>query len=557
MRKTRLVFWATIFISFFCFFQLATPQSAFAAGEVAIDDPNIAWSPYGWVANGNTYKQSPTVGSYVDIAFTGNTIGLNVDVSMLGGPVLPSNITISAYIDNDTPLTMSLNDVSANQLIFTNSLSNGTHYAHIVIESNTNYSSRWSYSGGDPLSLLRITSLQLNGSGITNSLQNTPIYKLGPKIIYFGDSITEGNGVSAGSYGSSSTAANVGKLLNSSYGIHGYESLTWWSSIFSNTTDFTYPISDTMNFPAAVWNNNYHGSSLLNNLNLPSSGFKEGAPDAIFNNLGINDINLYSFFGVTALNNYASNIQDWLEQTRFSLGARPAIFMVMPFNYNCTSLINSTYNSTQESTLQLYRQKYIDTIANYKANNSDNRVFLIDLGVSGCQTVVDNSTDNLHPNKTGAILLGERIANLSKPNIILDTPLTANVNNQALKDRMIVSSLVALSGTAPGNSTITISTEPGGHVCTTIATVDGTWTCKLESLIKNMDYKISVSAYTTYGQYLYIDDFTVIYTGTVSSTTSTDNRLAETGIDSGMLMVIFILLMTSAIGNILLKSKLV
>lgn len=533
MKKPKLGLVSIFILTMVGFFSLSTP-GVFAAGEIAVDNSNIAWSPYGWVANGSVYKQSPTVGSYINVAFTGTTLGLNVDASMVSAPAVPANVTVSAYIDGGAPITLSLADVSANQLIFTSSLSSGSHYAHIVIDSNTNFSSRWSYSGGAPISLLRVTSIQLESSGTIQSLATTPLAQTGPKILYYGDSITEGNGIS-GTYGSQSHAAVVGDALDAQYGIHGYSSLTWWFSILSNTPDFHYPVTDIANFPTAVWNNYYKDASLLNTANLSSSGYREGTPDAVFNNLGINDIAIYAlgapFGGATALNNFTANLTDWLEQQRTALGSRPAIFMVIPFNYSCTNAINPIYNLTQEANLQLYKQTYIDTVNDYKAANSDNRVFILELGADGCQTVVDNSPDGLHPNETGAQILGEEIASLSEPYIILDTPLTTSINGQSVSDGMAITAPAVVSGTAPGSSTITITAQPGNHTCITTVAVNGTWSCTLSSLTSGTTYNFSISAVTTYGQTLQLDVLSVTYAlaSSVNSEQST-TILAQTGI---------------------------
>lgn len=529
MKKPKLGLVSIFILTALSFFSLSTP-GVFAAGEIAVDNPNIAWSPYGWVANGSVYRQSPTVGSYINVAFTGTTLGLNVDASMVSAPAAPANVTVAAYIDGNAPITLSLADVSANQLIFTSSLSSGDHYAHIVIQSNTNFSSRWSYSGGTPISLLRITSIQLSPSGLTKSLATTPLAQTGPKIIYYGDSITEGNGI-GGTYGSQSHASVVGDTLDAQYGIHGYSSLTWWFSILSNTPDFSYPASDVVNFPTAIWNNHYKDTSLLNNPALANSGYSEGTPDAVFNNLGINDINIYGIFGVAALNNYATNISDWLEQQRAALGARPAIFMVVPFNYGCTIELQPTYNIPN---VQLYKQTYLDAINNYKSSNNDNRVFIIDLGENGCQTVVDNSSDGLHPNTTGAQLLGEEIANLAASNIILDTPLTASINGQDITNGMTVNAPAIISGTAPSGSTITITAQPGNNTCTTTASTNGTWSCTLSSPSNGT---LSIVAQTTYNQTLALGPFSFIISPISSNTAET---LAKTGKDRGSYIYILI-----------------
>lgn len=508
-------------------------NKVFAVGEVAVDNSNLVWSPYGWVSNGSTYRQSPTVGSYVNIAFTGTTLGLNVDTSMIVAPASANNIRVVAYIDgNSTPIVKTLNDVVTNQLTFSAGLSSGSHYAKIVLSSNNNMSSRWSYSG-PPISLLRITSLQLSASGTILDLNSTPINQTGPKIIYYGDSITEGNGLS-GSYGDTSNAAIVGQQLSGKYGIHGYSSLTWWLSVVSNTPDFYLPTSNIAQFPDAVWNNYYQTESLFNTSGVSSSGYKDGTPDAVFNNLGINDVSIYGlgppFGGTNAVNLFKANIAEWLNQERSALGARPAIFMVMPFNYNCTTTSNPSYNAGNISKLQIYRQAWLDTIDEYKTSSTDNRVFVIDLGEAACETVVANSSDNLHPNPTGSQILGTQIADLARPNIIMDTPFTAKANGQTLADGIELTSPLVLTGTSPAFSTVTITSQPGNSVCITTANLSGNWTCSMEPYSTTGDYTLTASAYTTYGQLFNLGSYDVSISAELLSATINDTSiLAPTG----------------------------
>lgn len=534
-------------------YSLVSPNAALAAGEIPIDNPNLGWSPYGWVASGSTYKQSPTVGSYLDVAFTGTTLGINVDTSMVVAPAVPANIKVNAYIDGDTVgITKSLADVSGGQIIFTTALSPSSHYATIVLSVNPGSGDRWNVTSGTPKATLRITSVQLSPAGIISPLTITPLARTGPRIIYYGDSITEGNAIGgAGIHGESSTAARVGQLLGGPYGIHGYASLTWWFALLSNTSEFFYPSSDIANHPNAVWNNYYQGASLLNTAGVSSSGYKDGVPDAVFNNLGINDTSSFGlappFGGQTALNYFAANISGWLTEQRAALGARPAIFMVMPFNYNCTTEINPAYNAGIVANLQMYRQLYIDTINSYIASNQDSRVYLIDLGAGGCQTVISNSIDGLHPNAAGAAALSAQISALAQPNIIMDMALTAKAGEQDLAAITLLGRSPLVSGTAPAGSTVTVSVQPGGHSCTAVASLSGTWSCTLQTLTAAGSYTIQVSAVTTYGETLTYGPYTV----TVSADAqNVSNLLAETGdpVSNVILLGLVLMLSSSALG---------
>lgn len=528
------------------------PSSVGAVGEVSVGDSNIAWSPYGWVASGTTYKQTATVGSYVDIAFSGTTLGLNVDASMIVSPANPANMSVYAYIDGSaTPVTKTMAQVSSGQLIFSNSLSSGNHYAHIVLAISINNDGRWYSTGGSPKALLRITSFQLDGSGTTLPLSGTPLAKEGPKILYYGDSITEGNTINADTTGANSVAARVGQVIGGPYGVHGYGSLMWWFSILSKTTDFYVQSSGSPE--TAVWNNYYQGTSLLNTATDPSSGYKEGVPDAVYNNNGINDLAIYGlgapYGGATALSNFNANVGDWLVDERAAIGARPAIFMVMPFNYNCTTDIAPSYTSGQIANIQLYRQNYLDTIQSYIDASHDNRVFVIDLGEEGCQIVQDNSSDHLHPNSTGAQLLGDLIAAASEPNIILDVPLRADANGQDLAVTHTLGSSVAFSGRAPAASAVTVSVSPGDYSCTATVDHNGDWSCQIDGIAKSGNYNFLVTAVTTYGQTLTYGPYSINVTGPETSTT-----LAESGFDTRSALLLSLALMTT-LGLVLARRR--
>lgn len=541
-------------LSAFLFLGFAGTVSA--AGEVGISNANLKWSPYNWVSSGTTWKQSPTVGAYLDVAFTGTTLGLNVDSSFVTSTATPANLRITAYIDGNTiPIVRTMADVTSGQLMFSSSLAPGNHYAHIVVSSNTNNSSRWAATSGTPRSTLRITSVQLGATDTTLPLSSTPLAKNGPKILYYGDSITEGNNIGGvGTYGELSHASVLGEELNANYGVHGYGSAVWYFSLISSAPDFHFLSSDTTNYSTGNWRNYYQGESLLNSVANPSSGYKEGIPDAIYNNLGINDVNIYGlgapFGGSFALQQFEDRVYEWLEEARSAIGARPAIFMVVPFGYNCTQAINPDLNSGQIANLQLYKTTYLDAINTYKSDNQDTRVITIDLGAEGCQVVFDNSTDKLHPNPTGARLLAELIAAESEDQIIPDVPLAATATEEG-----------EVTGTAPRGSTVTVTLQPGGHTCTAVAGSDDEWSCQLPDTTGG-SFSMSITADTTYDQTLNytasIELLALIVPEQVSTPSSDQGNqaaglLASSGADVRLLFAFIIMLITP--GLILLQKN--
>lgn len=521
MIKLRV--YLPVFVIFVLAIVALTSNKA-SATTVSVTDSNVQWSPYGWVASSSTYKQSPTTGSYIDVAFTGTTLGLNVDNSFFS-PATLSGLQISAFIDgNTTPVVRTMADISGGQIMFTTGLAPGNHYAHIVITYNTNYTTRWAAVSGTPRSTLRITSIQLQTAASVLPATSTPISKTGPRTLIYGDSITEGNGI--GSNGAQSWAAIAGGALNTRFGIHGYAGQSWWISFNSNTADFYYP-SNEADYPNGVWNNYFQGNSLLNTATNPASGYKEGAPDVILNNLGINDGNGYSFVltnspsqGPTFLEGEALRINDWLEDTRAATGnPYTPIIIVKPFGFGCTTANNPSVSATTQTAYQTLSALYTSTVNQYKTANNDPRVYIVDLGAVGCETVVANSSDNLHPNVAGSLLLGQMAAAQAEQYIYID--LAASFNGQALVNGLaLTSSKPTLSGAGiPGSS---IVATLGSQTCSTTVTVNSTWSCTFANAIANGAYSLLITETAPWGQVNTLGSYNV---------TVAVEILAPTGVD--------------------------
>lgn len=477
------------------------------AAPISVDNPDILWSPYGWVANGSTYKQSPTTGSYINIAFSGDTLALNVDTSFVTNP---ANFRVSAFIDGGTtPIHRTLADASANRITFSDSLSPGNHYATIVIMRNNNASARWTVTGDTPPSTLRITSIEISDSGSILPLSGTPLTEKNTTILFYGDSITEGNGINnVDSY--FATGATVGRLLGANYGIKGYSSSLWYFNILSGVPDF-WNIPGP-NYTNVVWKNYYQNQPLLNDVNVPSSGFIEGAPDAIYNNLGNNDAALYpnpTWGGETARLTFRDRIIGWLPEAREALGGRPAIFMVMPYTFNCTEDINP---DRDEALMALYRDTYIEAYDSYIQSSGDTRAYLIDLGSEGCRIQYEDG-DGVHPSESGAYDIAQLIAAQTQQHIILeeDVVITAHADNQALSNNMTLSNPPTFSGTAPAGSAITLSLTQHSNTTTCEAEADeqGEWTCAFLQTLAVGDYTLSITGETSWGEAISLGVFDI------------------------------------------------
>ena len=372
---------------------LSVNVSGTAVGQVAVDSPDLVWSPYNWQFNGSSWAQTSPGGAYVKFAFTGSALGININQSMLNG-IDPSQMVLDAYVDGSTtPVTRTFADATDNgtHIMFTTSLGAGDHYAVIYFAQSPFQVDRWIGPADD----LRVTSLQLAADGTGGILPpaGTPVAPKSEKVIFFGDSITEGYHDTADE---NAYSADVAKLLgNVEYGQIAYSGAGWDISAPNNVPDFSV---NAPNQSTSFWENyNSSASRLVDPSNL-SEGFIGGAPDAVYVNMGINDADN----GAPAAD-LESKMDAWLSDIRTTIGPRPEVFVIVPFNFG-------------SGNFPTYKADLLAGVSDYEnAHPADTRVDVIDLGASGWDIVQANSTDDLHPNDTGAMLLADQIAADSAP----------------------------------------------------------------------------------------------------------------------------------------------
>jgi lysophospholipase L1-like esterase len=423
-----------------------------ATGEVAVDNPDLVWSPYNWQFDGSSWAQTSPGGAYVKFAFTGSTLGINIDQSMLNG-IDPSQMHLDAYVDGSaTPITKTFADAtdSGTQITFTTSLGTGDHYAVIYFAQSPFQVDRWIGPADD----LRVTSLQLalDGTGDILPPAGTPIAAQPKKVIFFGDSITEGYHDTADE---NAYSADVAKVLgNVEYGQIAYSGAGWDISAPNNVPDFYV---NAPNQSTSFWENyDSSASRLVDPANL-SEGFIGGAPDAVYVNMGINDADA----GAPAVD-LETKMDAWLGDMRTTIGPRPEIFVIVPFNFG-------------SGNFPTYKTDLLAGVSDYEAAHpSDTRVDVIDLGASGWDIVQANSTDGLHPDDAGAALLANQIASASAPLISAGSPTQLVFSTQPT---------IGSSGSAFGQPTVTIEDADGNVVSSdtnpitlTIATGIGTLT---------------------------------------------------------------------------------
>lgn len=312
-------------------------------------DTKLVRSPYNWTTR-NTYLESNNSGAYLKIKFTGDSLTLTQDFSHLtGAAVTAANFPIIRWsIDNgiwNTRLLVSTDTT----LTLATGLTAGTHTCFLWVNSLSFGIDRWT----TPLSAVRFNYFDVSAGN-----QFLQADSLTGRAIFFGDSITEGISVNAGTNATHSASqafsAMFGDALQVEYGQIGFGFLGW------NATGAGVPA-----FPSS-WNLQMAG---VNRSFSP-------APDMVFVNLGTNDNND---------TNVQNAITGWLPQARAAFGSATKIFIIIPFGRYVVTGIQNAFNA-------------------YKLANPGDNIYLIDLGSAASVGLTNGSTtnqysgDGKHPN---------------------------------------------------------------------------------------------------------------------------------------------------------------
>jgi len=477
--------------------------SSLSAGTISVGDSNLIWSPYNWKFNGSAWTETTPGGGYVKLAFTGSTLSIGVSTVTMTGVTL-SSVAIHAYVDGVIePISKTLADADPNGIItFSSALSTTTnHYAQIYLSKTPALSDRWT----GPAEVLRVTKIQLASDGNILSPTSTPVARKSRKILVYGDSITEGVNVSQAE---NAYSAIMGRQLGFEYGQVGYGFLGWTHQ-GSGATAYFY---DTTATSSSLWRNyDATGSRLVNNVNL-SSGFIDGVPDAVFVNLGINDANY-----VTGSALMRTKMTNWLTDVRQVVGTSTAIFVISPFNFGNTS--NSTYVT--------YKAALLGGISDFQSSHPlDSRIYILDLGLAGFNTILANSSDNLHPNDTGSSILGLQLAALASPNI---ANISANPSGILQSSTGNIVTITGVNTAWPVGST-TVFTMSGGTGASIVSQITANATSAT----------LSLNAGSAAGTLLITDTSTTASTSISVSAFSADAALSGLTISSGTLSPSFL-----------------
>ena len=319
-------------------------------------------SPYNWYSVGSSYIQSVNPGSYFKVNFSGTSVYMKVDVSAISAAsvIAKSYPRIYYQVDGGSWQTYQLQS-SDTSIPLATSLSDSVHNLQVIFLSSDAYTTKW-----DGTMSLKITGLTLDSGKILS-----PATLLPKKMIFFGDSITEGAWVlgnhtdltdySNYEMATASWIVPVASGLNAEYGNVGFGGQSWsqaWVQLPS--------------LPNA-WNYYFSTNSRL------TGGLFSPAPDYVVENIGHNDPSLTQ-----------SIVTNWFTSLRAATGPTTKIFAVLPFTGSVNTTITNGFNA-------------------YVSASSDTKAYLINLGSNGTTysaTIPTYSYDGSHPNVAGDAQLG-------------------------------------------------------------------------------------------------------------------------------------------------------
>lgn len=356
-----------------------------ADGKISIHEERVYFSPYSWY-DGGSFKLNTVGGGYIKIAFTGDVLGITVDATRTKAP---GNMIIQTYVDGATEPIMRTLDFAddSGYIKLTDNLSSGQHYAIVYLSSTDGSENAWT---PPPKNALYVRSLHIAPGAQLIDLADTPIKVKSRRVLFYGDSITEGYGTVKGNeYGYAPVMAN---LLDCEYGQCAVGGAGWTHGATRGVDTFYYE-----NGLKGYWRYHYYGASRFVDDDI-KKGYIDGTPDAVFINMGTNDI-------AGSDSDVQSKINSWIRDIRLATSKTTEIFVIVPFKYG---------NGEEKATSQ--RAAFLKGYSNYAdRNKQDTHIHLLDLGTEGHKIVVDNSTDALHPDLQGSSILGHKLADLAKP----------------------------------------------------------------------------------------------------------------------------------------------
>ncbi|MDR3329869.1 MAG: hypothetical protein LBS76_01180 [Mycoplasmataceae bacterium] len=359
--------------------------------QIDIADPLIQKSPYNWyqsTVNGHNVCTTQPGGAYLQVDFTGTTIGLNAYCSSS----FPARILLTCYIDGSSVgISKTLDEQLGNILIFTDKLSNDeVHHAKIVVSSIADTNDSWKWA--DSINILDIL--------IQKNKQLQPIVSSSKKVLIYGDSYVEANYAGA----EHEPFAQIATKLQYQYGQVGLGGETLRGIVgapkfFDSTNLNPYTNNHT------GWNN-YYDNNDCGRWDPDNQNYFSGAPDFIVNNVGYNDA-LFSndADAETDASSAASQYAAWVD---YMLGMTALndtkLFLVMPYRFDCQSTRVGFWHAWHEA---------FETTFFEKRNSYKDNVFILDLGPTADWVISRTSINDSTPSVATYNWLEAAIENLA------------------------------------------------------------------------------------------------------------------------------------------------
>ncbi len=274
--------------------------------KVALDDPNLFLSPYNWTVNGTTSALTTQPGAYLSAGFHSTGVRLDIDTSSFSAVPNRAGPRIRWQVDSGPVQTYQLVAGDAQIPLTTDTLSTSSnHTCKVWVVSSDYTQDRWKL----PVQAVKITglTLPLGGTTIAPTL-------LAKRILFFGDSITEGVHTEAARndpiHDSDATHAYTypcAAALGAEFGVVGMARQGW--------TIAGQEVSNVPAFPAS-WQSYFQGKPRL----------FTPPPNYVIVMHGVND-----FLAPADTTQVKTIVTNWIAAARAALPAA-RLCLVVPFN---------------------------------------------------------------------------------------------------------------------------------------------------------------------------------------------------------------------------------
>lgn len=393
-----------------------TPYTAHAA-----DGAPFHYSPYNWRAMGDGSMQTANSAAYVKFQVSG-TQNLLVSSVSTG-----SRGRAAVRIDGGAAQIVTLN---TGDTVLASGMSTGTHSVTVQFVGadatpGSGPSDRWN----TPDNVWRVSAFKVDDAGSISAPSST----LPTRIIFYGDSITEGYNADSDSMvdGLRTVGVQVAEHVGGEYGAIGFSGQGYaFSYGYGNI-----PKMVSTSTPSADTWNKYDSA----HARVTGTSWNDGAPDYVFSYHGQND-------GGISTPDIDAAVTAWITRVR---AAAPAARIVLVVPYSQTAVAGIT-----------------QAVQDYKAAHpSEHKLFLIDLGSAGNAIVSapGGTADGLHPTAASNDSLAALVNAAVDAQGIIATPLAAGtitVSN-ATQSAVTLSATEATGGTAPYTYTWYRDATPG------------------------------------------------------------------------------------------------